>query len=352
MAGGSVGKSDPLGRTILGRYLLRRKLGSGSFGDVYEAEDQDTHGIIAAKFDTNRENPQLIHEHKIYRFLAGMDGIPNVYGLYDWGRSRVLIMDHLGPSLETLFRRCSRRFSLKTVLMIADQMLRVIEWVHSCGVLHRDIKPQNFLVGRGEQRNKIYLIDFGCSTTWIDPRTHLHEIYTRNNGLIGTCYYVSINTHLGDLQSRRDDLESILYVLVRFLIGRLPWQGAHIKDAKERGDRVTQTKIHTAPEMLCAGLPQEFRMILEGIRSLNFDEAPNYFWMRQTFMDLFIEQGFVYDGIFDWDDSAAIHPPWPEDYLAQVAARYQRENARAVRQPRMKDRIPKARQIFVCGDRV
>ncbi|OHT06531.1 CK1 family protein kinase [Tritrichomonas foetus] len=341
--------SDLIGKCIINRYTIRKHLGGGSFGDVYEAEDLQTQQIVALKFETNDTAPQLPNEYKVYKTLEGMDGIPKVYGLFDYGKSRVLAMDQMGPSLEFMFRRCGKKFSLKTVLMIADQVLRIMEYVHQCGILHRDIKPQNFLVGRGALHNKVFLIDFGVSTTYIDPRTHEHMMYTNNNGLIGTAYYVSINTHLGDQQSRRDDLESVAYMLIRFMRGSLPWQGLKVKSPEERNEKITQMKIQTQPEVLCQGMPKEFKILIEVIRRLRFDEEPKYHWFRQIFTSLFLKKGYVYDSVFDWDEAAAIHKPLPSVFLNHSAARFQRGNERQIRARKEKVVLPEPRPIFFFG---
>ena len=345
-------KSDMIGRTIVNKYVIRKHLGGGSFGDVYEAEDVQTHQIVALKFETNEANPQLPNEYKMYKTLEGMDGIPKVYGLYDYGKSRILAMDQMGGSLESLFRRCGKKFSLKTVLMITDQVLRIIEWVHNCGIVHRDIKPQNFLVGRGALRNKVFLIDYGVSTMYIDPRTREHAMFTGNNGLIGTASYVSVNTHLGEQQRRRDDLESIAYMLIRFMRGSLPWQAVKVKSVEERNERITQEKIQTTPEKLCEGLPKEFRTTLERIRKLRFDETPNYFAFRNAFNTLFIKKGYVYDGVFDWDENAPIHHPLPAVYLHHNATRFQGANERQIRPRKEKVSLPEPRQIFLSAWRL
>jgi serine/threonine protein kinase len=281
----------------------------------------------------------------MYQTLAGMDGIPVVYGLYDYGKTRVMAMDQMGPSLDRLFKRCGRKFSLKTVLMIADQLFRIIEWVHECGVLHRDIKPHNFLTGRGEYANKIYLIDYGISSTYLDPRTHEHLTYSQNNGLVGTPYYVSVNTHLGGQQSRRDDIESILYMLVLFLQGSLPWQGQKQKKEK-RNEDIAQIKIQTKLEVLCAGIPDSFRMMLDLVRRLRFDERPKYCWFRSMFTNMLLQNGFAYDSIFDWDENAAIHAPMPSVFLIHSSGEFQRCNERQIKVRKEKVKIPQSRPVF------
>jgi serine/threonine protein kinase len=340
-------KSEWIGRIINSRYVIRKHLGGGSFGDVFEAEDSQTQQVVALKFETNDNNPHLPNEYKLYGMLAGMDGIPVVFALEEYGKSQFMVMSNLGPSLERLFRRCGKKFSLKTVLMIADQMFRIIEWVHSCGVLHRDIKPHNFLVGRGELKNKIYLIDFGVSTSYLDAKVHDHMSYSRNKGVVGTLHYVSLNTALGDQQSRRDDLESIGYVLIRFLLGRLPWQGIKDKDKADRREKVTEAKLQMPIETLCETLPHEFQQVLGTIRRLNFDEKPKYAWFRRVFRQLFLREGYVYDGIFDWDEQAPILEPAPMNFLIRTAIHYQRGNERRTKQKKCKVVLPRPRQIFV-----
>ena len=343
-------QQDLISHVINDRFIIRKHLGGGSFGDVYEAEDMETQQIVALKFETGAAtNPQLPNEYKCYRTLEHSSNVAKVYGLFDYQKSRVLAMDKMGPSLENLFKKCNKKFSLKTTLMIADQLLRAIEYVHHSGLLHRDIKPHNFLTGRGDQSKTIFIIDFGVSTSYIDARTKEHVMYTSNNGLVGTAHYVSINTHLGDQQSRRDDLESIAYVLIRFLKGSLPWQSIKTKNIEERNEKITQLKIQTTPDMLCAGLPREFKTFFEYTRKLRYDETPKYVWIRQQFHQLFLKKGFVNDGVFDWDEEAAIHRPLPTHFLQRSATRYMRLNERKIRARKEKVVLPEPRDIFYFG---
>ncbi|KAL8236470.1 hypothetical protein R6Q59_017551 [Mikania micrantha] len=209
-------------------------------------------------------------------------------------------MDLLGPSLEDLFNFCSRKLSLKTVLMLADQMINRIEFVHSKSFLHRDIKPDNFLMGLGRRANQVYIIDFGLVKKYRDTTTHHHIPYRENKNLTGTARYASMNTHLGIEQSRRDDLESLGYVLMYFLRGSLPWQGLKAGNKKQKYEKISEKKVSTSIEALCRGYPTEFASYFHYCRSLRFEDKPDYPYLKRIFRDLFIREGFQFDYVFDW----------------------------------------------------
>uniref|UniRef100_A0A452UTC8 non-specific serine/threonine protein kinase n=1 Tax=Ursus maritimus TaxID=29073 RepID=A0A452UTC8_URSMA len=228
-------------------------------------------------------------------------GIPTIRWCGAEGDYNVMVMELLGPSLEDLFNFCSRKFSLKTVLLLADQMISRIEYIHSKNFIHRDVKPDNFLMGLGKKGNLVYIIDFGLAKKYRDARTHQHIPYRENKNLTGTARYASINTHLGIEQSRRDDLESLGYVLMYFNLGSLPWQGLKAATKRQKYERISEKKMSTPIEVLCKSYPSEFATYLNFCRSLRFDDKPDYSYLRQLFRNLFHRQGFSYDYVFDWN---------------------------------------------------
>ena len=240
-----------------------------------------------------------------------------------------MVMDKLGASLEELFRKCNRRFSLKTTLMLADQMIQRIEYIHSRLYLHRDIKPDNFLVGTGKRQHYIYTVDFGLTKRYRDTKTGQHIPYKDGKSLTGTARYASLNTHVGIEQSRRDDLECLGFVLIYFLKGGLPWQGVKAKTRNEKYEIIKEMKIKTpikdlvrmkidtkakpqmqqqsqvqfgitVPGVVEDNVPEEFVMFMDYCRDLKFEEKPDYNYLRKLFKDLFNRNGYEYDFIYDW----------------------------------------------------
>jgi len=280
---------------------LIRKIGSGSFGDIYLGINISNGEEVAVKLEpTKARHPQLLYEGKIYKILMGGVGIPHLRWSGTERDYNVLVMDLLGPSLEDLFNFCSRRFTMKTVLMLADQMIGRIEYVHVKNFIHRDIKPDNFLMGIGRHCNKLFLIDFGLAKKYRDNRTRMHIPYREDKNLTGTARYASINAHLGIEQSRRDDMESLGYVLMYFNRGQLPWQGLKANTKKQKYEKISEKKMATSAEVLCKGYPAEFAMYLNYCRGLRFDEAPDYMYLRQLFRILFRTLNHQYDYTFDW----------------------------------------------------
>jgi len=211
-----------------------------------------------------------------------------------------MVMDLLGPSLGNLFDACDKRFELKTVLMLAIQMLERIEFIHSKGILHRDIEPGNFVMGRGSTEHVVYLIDFGLAKKYVD-RDGIHIPEKEGKNPTGTGRYGSMNTYLGIEQARRDDLESLGFVLMYFLRGNLPWQDIKAGNIQEKYKKIKEIKVGTSIESLCEGFPDEFVTYLAYCRNLKFEEKPDYDYLKGLFKELFTKSGFDFDYQYDWN---------------------------------------------------
>jgi len=311
-----------------GKFRLGRKIGSGSFGDIYIGTNVQTSEEVAIKLESIKsKHPQLLYESKLYKILAGGVGVPNVHWYGVEGDYNVMVIDLLGPSLEDLFSFCNRKFSLKSTLMLADQMINRVEYMHAKNFIHRDIKPDNFLIGLGKKANQVHVIDFGLAKKYRDPKTQQHIPYRENKALTGTARYASVNTHLGIEQSRRDDLEAVGYVLMYFNRGSLPWQGLKANSKKEKYEKIMEKKMSTPVEVLCKHFPCEFTTYLNYCRSLRFEDRPDYAYLRRLLKDLFFREGYQYDFVFDWtilnyqqkNDQQSSRRPEEEDEAAAAA---------------------------------
>lgn len=213
-----------------------------------------------------------------------------------------MVIDLLGPSLEDLFDWCGRRFSVKTVVQVAVQMITLIEDLHAHDLIYRDIKPDNFLIGRPGQpdANKVHLIDFGMAKQYRDPKTKQHIPYREKKSLSGTARYMSINTHLGREQSRRDDMEAMGHVFFYFLRGQLPWQGLKAPNNKQKYEKIGEKKRLTNVYDLAQGLPIQFGRYLEIVRNLSFEETPDYEGYRMLLLSVLDDLGETADGQYDW----------------------------------------------------
>lgn len=302
MASSTPGTTEQRRDILLGgRFKIGQKIGRGAFGAIYRGIDLLTLQKVAVKLEPARtKQPQLEYEARVYDVLSNSVGIPEIHWYGTEIDYNIMVIELLGPSLEQLLAYCGGRFSLKTVLMLADQLLRRVEYLHSKGLLHRDLKPENFLVGAGQKSNCIYLIDFGLAKRYRDSKGK-HIPYREDKNLTGTARYASVYTHLGIEQSRRDDLEALGYSLLYFLSGQLPWQGLQAADKQSKYSLITEKKLQTSVESLCKGHPVEFATYINYAKAMRFIDQPDYSFLRSMFRDLFIREGYQFDSVFDWN---------------------------------------------------
>jgi serine/threonine protein kinase len=289
-------------------YFKDYEIGTGSFGKVLYGIDIQRENEYAIKFEkTTVRHSVLREELRIYNDLKNGVGIPEIYWYGRYKNNKIMIMDLLGPSLDKFFKTCDKRLNLQTTLNIGIQMIERIEYVHSHKILHRDIKPNNFLLGRFNKRfddDTVYIVDFGLSKEFVDE-TGEHYEYREDKRFVGTPRYASINTHMGVRQSRRDDLQSIAYVLIYFLKSELPWQGIKAKTKSERKEKIKIKKKTTGLSELCEDLPKEFGMFLNYTNELEFAEKPDYEYIRKLLITVKERMGYASSiprALWEWNE--------------------------------------------------
>lgn len=294
-------------KTIDDRYILQQKIGQGSFGQIYIGVDKSTGEKYAIKVEeVNISVPQLIFEARIYQIMSGSTNVPRMFYQAEEEDCNVMVIELLGNSLESLLTKCNRHMSVKTVLMLAEQMISCVQFFHSKNYIHRDLKPDNFVMGKGESSNKLYIIDYGLAKRYRDQNTHQHIKFNSGKSLTGTARYASINALAGCEQSRRDDIEGLAYVLIYLCKGSLPWMGIEARDRKEKYSKICQAKRNISPEDLCSGIPHVFARFLTMAKSLAFDEEPDYAKYKSMFRNYFIENGYIFDYQYDWTEGTVI----------------------------------------------
>lgn len=366
-------------KLIENKYILYSTyvIGKGSFGKVIYAKDINGNDLCFKfeKSSDHKNNSILKEEFKVYLKIKGF-GVPRILAFGSFKSNRYLIMELLGPSLDKLFVLCDKKFELDTSIYLGIEMINRIEHIHKRGIIHRDIKPNNFMFGKfdsetGCNGETVYIIDFGLSTSYIEPYNeddlsefqpdsvfvpvysiknenltisskinhfssifnenknaplpsnfntvevdarnqevgtiayHKHVTFKEGSRFVGTPRYASLNTHLGCKQSRRDDIESIAYILIYFITGDLPWQGVKAKTKSEKKQKIKELKLGLSidTEQSFCSLPAEIKEFLKITRNLDFYESPDYDKLRGLLISLRTRYGYTESpAIFEWDE--------------------------------------------------
>ena len=290
--------TDPIiGKIFFSKYKAIKKLGEGSFGKVYKAEFEGEDYAIKLE-SKSKEDSLLEIEATIMSYLKGPN-IPYIKSDGYSGNFNVLVMQLLDKSLEDLINKYNT-FSIKTTSMLGYQMVYILQYIHDRHIIHRDIKPDNFVMGAKRYNDRLYILDFGLAKKYRSSRTLIQYPYIKKKKLTGTARYASIHALEAYEQSRRDDLESVGYVLMYFLRGELPWQGLKVRSKEDRYKKILEKKKETSSEELCRGFPDEFKQYVHYTKNLEYDQNPDYDFLKQLFVNIIKNLNGRMDYIYDW----------------------------------------------------
>lgn len=265
------------------KYKLIKEIGEGSFGKIFEAENKITNNKVAVKIEKKDVKSMLKHEANIYYKCKNVKGIPSIKMFGTENNYNYIVMDLLHLSVDNMRENNKGRISLNDTLSMAIQMISCLEKIHTIGLIHRDIKPENIMTSMRE--NTFYLIDFGISRYYINQdRKHIPITYDKK--FIGNVRYASLNIHNGIEASRRDDLISLGYVFIACLKGELPWQNVSSNNKDEKYKIIKKIKETTTLVDLCYDIPYEFLSYINYCYGLEYDEEPNYNYIKNLFINL------------------------------------------------------------------
>ena len=294
---------DPLiGKMLFNKYNILKKIGKGSFGIIYLSKENFTNEYYAIKIENKNISSNFLENEANILLYLNCPKTPSIKSFGYTSNYNILIMELLGKSLEDIFENImnKKKMSLRCVCNLGYQMIEIIEFIHNKNIIHRDIKPDNFLMSNGNNRF-LYLLDFGLAKKYRASNNDKHFPLTKGKKLIGTARYASVNALNGITQSRRDDLESIGYVLLYFLKGKLPWQGIMIKNKEERYHKIMEIKRDISSSELCKDCPEQFQIYMDYVRKLEYEQEPDYNMLKNLFNDMLKNNNFKFDYYYDWD---------------------------------------------------
>ena len=292
-------EKDKEKQLIFGRYKIINKLDEGAFGQVYLGMNIKNNEKVAIKLEPRNNKLFFLETEAYFLFILKGLGIPKIETYGHNQKYNILVETLLGKSLQYLFYKNQRFFNIKDVLMMGIQMVQRLKFIHSKYIIHRDIKPENFLIGNKDPY-LIYLIDFGLSKKYRSSRTGKHVQFSIPKRMTGTARFSSLNALKGYQVSRRDDLESIAYILIFFMKGGLPWENVESLKKGNKYREIYKLKVLNTPEKLCQNLPSEICEFLKYTRSLDFEQEPNYEYCCSLFNNALIKIGSYNDLFFSW----------------------------------------------------
>lgn len=294
---------------LVGRFRMGRKIGTGSFGCVFRGYDIVSKVHVAIKVSREiRETKTMIREAGILKYLQlspELLGVPELF--YDGTESTIqrhkfLVMSLLGLNLSQLHKLCNGTFSYTTICMIATEIITRFEELHDSGIVHRDVKPQNFLIGRYTSDRQIYVCDFGLSGRYVKDNGD-HILFKTGLKPIGTARYASMRVHRGYERSRRDDFEALAYMLLYLKNGSLPWQGLNLHNRTHKWKLILQVKSEIKYEELFENTPFILGDLLVASRNMAFSQRPRYgYWKRKFLAEIVAHTNPNTLFKYDWEE--------------------------------------------------
>ena len=296
-------KDTLIDQVFFNKFKIIQKIGEGSFGNVYSAQSIYSHKLYAVKLEPMKDSNILEEESLILSYISS-PRIPKVKLFGYSGQYMVLVMELLGPSLDSIIKKLpDKKMSIRCVCNIAYQLISILETIHNNNIIHRDIKPANINLGVGNMEKFLFLIDFGLSRKYRSSTTKKHYPFEQTKKLVGNARYSSINALEGGTQSRRDDLESLGYMLIYLCLGRLPWQGLLSNSKEDKYYRIREVKKKVTPCELCETLPNEFEQYIKYTRNLKYEEDPDYNYLKNLFVNVLKKNNWEFNYYYDWDQT-------------------------------------------------
>ena len=289
-------------KIIFGKYKIIKNIGKGAYSKVFLTKNIINQDLFALKIQNKSHKFGSLESEAFYLFRLKNIGIPKIFSYGHLGQYYILVEELLGKTLEELFKENKNKLNiirLKDMLMAGIQIINIIKYIHSKNILHLDIKPHNFLVGN-PNNSIIYIIDFGLAKNYRSSRTGKHSQFSKNNYFNGNICFSSVNTMKGYEPSRRDDLESIGYMLIYLYTQHLPWDSILTKNKNELIKKIFEIKSLIPIKMLCENTPKEMNEYMKYVKSLKFEEEPDYNYLIKIFEDMLKKINQVNDLNFSW----------------------------------------------------